>query len=407
MTAYHSTGVRGIRYRKHPSRKHGVAFDRYYFIRFQRDGERIEEGCGWASEGWTLEEAVEKLNGLRKSAKTGEGPARLSEKRELVRKEKAKTKREAVTLSDYWRDTYWPACEAEKTYRTHQREKSLWKKWIAPVLGALPFKAVAPIHLEKIKASMAKVSKGKAGQSPRSIQYALAVIRQLFNDARRHGVFLGDNPVRQVRTPKIDNRRLRFLTREEAETLLAALKRENAEAYEVSLISLFCGLRASEIFGLTWAAVDTEKGLITVKDAKNGRTRHAFMTSAVKEMFEAKGSGGPADPIYPAHRGGKTREAPGTFERVVAELGFNEGVKDRRDKVVFHSLRHTFASWLVQSGVSLYEVKERLGHRSISMTERYSHLAPEAGRGTVAVLENFMQEGGRNGNQEKIGSSAS
>jgi len=49
-------------------------------------------------------------------------------------------------------------------------------------------------------------------------------------------------------------------------------------------------------------------------------------------------------------------------------------------------MRHSFASWLVQAGVSLYEVKERLGHKSISMTERYSHLAPEAGRGTVAVL---------------------
>jgi integrase len=227
-------------------------------------------------------------------------------------------------------------------------------------------------------------------KAPRSIQYALAVIRQVFNTARRHGVFMGDNPVSQVRSPKIDNRRLRFLTRKEAEILLSTLKRENRTAWEMAMLSLFCGLRASEIFGLTWACVDFQKGLLTIKDTKNKRSRYAFMTAQIKEMLTAKKTGEPSEMIYPPVKGGKTREAPGTFERVVADLKLNEGHQDRRDKVVFHSLRHTYASWLVQSGISLYEVKERLGHRSISMTERYSHLAPEAGRGTVNVLENFM-----------------
>jgi integrase len=382
---WQSTGMQGIRFRKHPTRKNGVKFDRYFSIRYQKDGERVEEGLGWASDGWTLEDATAKLAELRKAATTGEGPARLSEKREAVRERKAKAEREAVTLSQYWDKTYFPPCKAEKTYRTWTREASLWAKWIKPTLGPLPFKSVAPFHLEKIKHRMARHK-----QSPRSVQYALAVVRQVFNDARRHGVFMGDNPTGQVRSPKIDNRRLRFLTRDEAETLLAALKRENQEAYEMSLLSLFCGLRASEIFGLTWGCVDFQKGLLTIKDSKNTRTRHAYMTAAVKEMLEAKEPGEPSALVYPPMKGGKTREAPGTFERVVADLKLNEGHQDRRDRVVFHSLRHSYASWLVQSGVSLYEVKERLGHKSISMTERYSHLAPEAGRGTVAVLENFL-----------------
>ena len=77
---------------------------------------------------------------------------------------------------------------------------------------------------------MAKDTKGKAAQSPRSIQYALAVARQIFNDARRHEIYLGDNPVKQVRTPKFSNRRLRCLSHDEADRLLAALKRENLQA---------------------------------------------------------------------------------------------------------------------------------------------------------------------------------
>ncbi|RUA17837.1 MAG: hypothetical protein DSY55_01355 [Clostridia bacterium] len=54
----------------------------------------------------------------------------------------------------------------------------------------------------------------------------------------------------------------------------------------------------------------------------------------------------------------------------------DDGITDPRQKFVFHSLRHTCASWLVMSGVDLYVVKEILGHASITMTERYSHLRP-------------------------------
>jgi len=393
--------AKGVRFYQHPTRKHGVRFDRYFAIRYQSGGERKEEGCGWASEGWTLEKAANKLHELREAAKTGEGAARLSERRELSRDKKEKAKRDAVTIGAYWDKTYFPACKAEKTYRSWTREKSLWEKWISPTVGPLPFAGIAPIHLEQIKSSMARKK-----QAPRSIQYALAVIRQVFNGARRHGVYMGDNPVSQVRSPKVDNRRLRFLTREEAETLLAALKRENPTAWEMSMLSLFCGLRASEIFGLTWACVDFPKGLLTIKDTKNTRSRYAYMTAQIKEMLQAKETGEPSALLYPPKKGGKTREAPGTFERVVAELKLNEGHQDRRDKVVFHTLRHSYASWLVGSGVSLYEVKERLGHKSISMTERYSHLAPEAGRGTVAVLEKFLKEV-EHGKEQKDGASAS
>jgi integrase family protein len=71
----------------------------------------------------------------------------------------------------------------------------------------------------------------------------------------------------------------------------------------------------------------------------------------------------------------------------VEKLGLNAGVNDPRQKVVFHTLRHTFASWLVQKGVPLHTVAELMGHRSIAMTQRYAHLSPESLRNAVNLLQ--------------------
>ena len=196
----------------------------------------------------------------------GEGGARLSERREKRKKIKAAEARDLVTFATFWTDSYLPQAEADKGRETIIRERSHFKKWLSPILGALPLKSISPIHLEKLKSEMSK-----AKLSPRSIQYALAVVRQVFNVAKRRGVFAGDNPVGKVRSPKVDNRRLRFFTREEADALLAELLKTDREAWEMALLSLHCGLRAGEIFKLTWADIDAGRGLVAVKDSKSGK----------------------------------------------------------------------------------------------------------------------------------------
>ena len=69
------------------------------------------------------------------------------------------------------------------------------------------------------------------------------------------------------------------------------------------------------------------------------------------------------------------------------DLGWNRGLNDRRLKVVFYSLRHTFASWLVMVGTPLFTVSKLLGHSDITMTMRYSHLAPDHLRQAARCLE--------------------
>ena len=78
-----------------------------------------------------------------------------------------------------------------------------------------------------------------------------------------------------------------------------------------------------------------------------------------------------------------------TSERAINKLDFNDGITDSRDKVVFHTLRHTFASWLAIQGTPIYTIKELMGHKTLAMTERYSHLIPDAKREYESFTENY------------------
>jgi len=205
--------------------------------------------------------------------------------------------------------------------------------------------------------------------------------------ARRLRRYEGESPTASVKRPKADNRRLRHLTPDEASSLLEALANVSDDLHDMALLSLHCGLRAGEVFSLTWTDIDLERGLLTLRDTKSGRNRHAYMTAQVKTALEKRSKGSPEALVFPS-KTGKVRQAiSNRFMVTVNTLGLNEGIIDPRQKVTFHTLRHTFASWLVMSGTPIYTVQKLLGHSTLTMTERYSHLAPDHMRQAVKSIE--------------------
>ena len=392
-----ASGTRGVRYYEHVTRRHGVRRDRYYAIRYTVDGRQIEEGLGWASEGMTEQEAVEMRAELIKNRRKAEGPRTLAEKRALDnadRQEKAELEEKAgknrLTFRELAEGDYKTHSKARKTERSWKAEEGYLKNWIYPVISPLPLKSIVPIHLEKIKADMAKKKK-----APRTIHYALAIVRQVFNHAARHTLFDGVNPVSKVKLPTGDNRRMRFLSREEADALLAELAAKSHDVHDMALISLHTGMRAGEVFGLTWADVDVNRGILTLRDTKNGRTRAAFMTEAVKEIFRTREKGAPSEMVFPDRNGERIDRISNTFARAVDTLKLNEGIEDRRYHVTFHTLRHTYASWHVENGTDLYAVKELLGHSDFKMTARYSHLGENTLQAAVKRLDSTLQAPGK------------
>ena len=388
------TEERGIRYYEHPARMHGKRRDRYYTLRFTVDGKQIEEALGWLSDGWTLTKARIELAKLKEAKRVGDGAVTLRQARNEAKKkrteaEKAEALERAakITVDDFWLNTYSPA-QGHKKESTVKKEENLYIRWLKPRFGEKPLAEVNEDLLEKLKLAMLA-----DGKSPRTIEYTLAIFSQIWHQANRRGIVSGIPPTRNVKLPKFDNRRMRFLSKDEARSLLHALKGVSADLYTTALLSLACGLRAGEIHSLIWADVDFSNEMILIRDPKSSKNRHAYMNQEVKSVLEGRFHGQhPGELVLPSKTGGQRGQVSKAFDKVVRELGFNNGITDPRQKVVFHTLRHTFASWLVQKGTPLYTVATLMGHSTLEMTQRYAHLAPDTTKVAALSISDVFTE---------------
>jgi len=380
MAQYKSTKYPGVRYREHKTRKHGILLDQYFFIRYQKDGRRKEEGVGWASEGWTPQKVALKLAELKEAAATGKGESRLSEarakfeaKKKLEKKAAMEQEKRGITIHEFFHQIYYPQIRKEKTQRTYEREESLFRLWIDKNIGKRTFWDIGKGDVESVFYDMVD-----SGKSVRTAEYAMTTLKQIWREAREEGYAPEMPMVSKTMKKKIsqnNNARIRFLSRSEAQILLDELHKVSIPLYEKTLISLHCGLRASEIFNLTWSQVDLEHDIFNIIDSK-GADRSVNMTKDVSELMQQKGKGQLNELVFPGREGKPSTQISQKFREVVNKL-FNQDVTDRRERVTFHTCRHTCASWMVKQGISLYLVQKVLGHSTIQVTERYSHLAPD------------------------------
>lgn len=385
---------KGIRYKEHPTRKHGKRPDRYWCIQYKLHGRNINEAVGWWSDGASQSQCEALLAELRANQKSGQGPQTLKEMREHNKERRAA---EAVakaaaahknrTLAGFWETEYLPKISLSHSSKGISSQRGLLRLWLAPVAGK-PLKDITTADLEKLVLRPMI----EAGKSPSHIRHAFIVVSVVWNLAAEMGVVSGENPVAGIKKPKKDDHRDRFLSKDEAVRLLAALKEVSIEAHDVAVLSLLSGLRVGERLALTWTDVNFEDGLIFVKDTKNKRNRHAYITAEIKEILMRRREAHPKSVIV--FLKGRPDTVYAIIRKIFAEtvqtLGLNDGVTDRRQRVVIHTLRHTFASWLVQMGTPLYTVSKLMGHRSLKVTERYAHLAPDSQRAAAMDLQGVL-----------------
>jgi integrase len=304
-------------------------------------------------------------------------------------KEKAKIPR----FSEMWK-TYLTWAEENKA-RAGVDDKGRFENHLKDPLGKKRLNDISSFELERLKSKLT----GK-GLAPATVKHCLILVREIFNKAREWGKYQGENPIHGVKLPTLSNQRERFLSHEEADLLLKELAGINGRAtHDQALLALHCGLRPGEIFNLKGQDLDFQNDIINIADPKNKHSRKVFMTQAVKKMLESRLPENAGDYIFMEREtGNRIKVISQTFDRAVDKLGFNKGIEDPRQKVVFYTLRHTFASWLAIQGTPILTIKELMGHKTLAMTERYAHLTPDMKKKATLALEADF-EASRNGNK--------
>jgi len=367
------TSFSGVYFRESEAdRFHKGKPDQCFFIRYKKDGRRIMEKAGWLSEGYSA----------RLAANIRAERLRTIRHREELPREKARVPYfdEAAKMFIEW---------AEKNKRD-KSDRARYENHLKDILGRQRMDEISPLTLEGIKSNLFKKD-----LSPATVRHVLQFVRAVFNKMILWGKYSGQNPVKMVSMPSLNNGRVRFLSFEEAKALLSELSKRSQTTHDITLLALHTGLRAGEIFKLKAQDVDLGNGILRIMDAKNRASRAAYMTQDVKEMLRARMPAGPGGLLFSPriHEKGQISRISGYFQRTADAL-FNQGVDDPRQRVVFHSLRHTFASWLAIRGTPLYTIKELMGHKTLSMTERYAHLIPDVKqKATQALGVAFKQIG--------------
>lgn len=347
----------------------------FYITYKSLEGKKIWEKIGWRSE----EISAGMASGIRNERIQ---KMRLGE----VAVPAKKRKESGLTFGQAWAifDEKWLP-----NLKGADAERSSYNYNLKPILENRPLSSITTLELEDLKMKFLK-----KGLAPASVRLIMGNIRRVYNKMDEWGLFTGVNPMNKIKLPKVDNARDRFLSADEAQTLLAAVKKRSQLWHDVSLISLNTGMRLSEILGLRDQDVDMYNRLLHL-DGKTGRRSIPMNDSVydtIKQIMDNKKEPGL---LFSTKKGTLIPScgANNSFARAVADAGLNPPNVDRRHKVVFHTLRHTYCSWLAMEGVPLYVIGEMVGHSSPDMTKRYSHLCPDKRSQTANLVQGIFANG--------------
>jgi len=368
------TRYRGVYYRESTTRQVAGRPDRCFVVWVAADN-----GKGrWHTVGWVSEGITEKLA--------------LAKRQELIQENvlgRAQKKNARATVASAV-DAYAAWAKAEG--KAIDREISRYEKHMKKPLGALRIEMITGGMLTALKADLL------TRLAPESVHHCFAFLRRAINHAISEGLHGGTNPLATGRRgtftmPKVRNACERFLTPGEAKRLLDELRQRSPQLHDMSLLSLKTGLRSTEIFSIRGQDVKKGTGEIFIT-AKGGQRQCVHASPEIIDMLLAYDRM-PGERIFQSSKGGPIKWGiSDAFGRAVDRLGLNKGIDDKRNQVWFHTWRHTFASWLAQSGeVTLLELKELMRHERIETTERYAHLIPGHQIRKLTIIDETLRQG--------------
>lgn len=274
---------------------------------------------------------------------------------------------------------------AEEYLKWAERQRSFRSKrgfiiQLVEAFGNIPLKHFTVKLMEQFQ-----TDRINRGNKPATINRLIATLKHCIHKGYQWEM-LPEETLKRVRQVKLlleNNRRLRYLSKEECDILINACSGPYLRAIVVTALNT--GMRKTEILSLKWENVDLKHGFILLDKTKNGERREIPINDTLREIFQGISRRIDIPYVFFDQKEGKPfKEIKKSFNTALRKAGIRD--------FHFHDLRHTFASHLVMNGVDLTTVRELLGHKTLTMTLRYAHLAPSHKVKAMDILDSALNQ---------------
>lgn len=267
------------------------------------------------------------------------------------------------TLSAFVNETYMPYIRSHK--RSWETDEILLRVHVLPHWGHLHLDEITNRHVIKL------LSEHRLTHKPASTNRVYDMLNTVFHLGIRWDTGLTANPLKNVRRYKENNKRERYLTEEEARRLFDALETsQSPQLKHIVAMLLLTGARLSEVLNSRWEDFDSDTKMWKIEVNKSGKTRYVPLSDGAIHLLDSMPSIAGCPYPFANPKTGKPYTSIFYAWNVVRQRA---GLSDLR----IHDLRHSFASFLINRGRSIYEVQKILGHSQIRTTQRYAHLSQE------------------------------
>ena len=344
--------------------------DKIFLIRY-RDNEKDKLiTVGKYSQGIRINYCKEKRNEILNNIRLGEAPTTIKAKR---------TKKDIIIFDTIANEYLEYSSIHNKDYKN---TKSRYVLHIKEFIGHKDINRITAYDIEQIQ----RIKNNT--HAPKTVNHIIQVVGTIYNFAIDRDRYKGNNPIKRVKKYKLDNARERFLSTEEINQLFEKIKDDKQLLLFVKL-ALCTGGRFETINQIKKKDINLDARIITLTDFKNKSTYKGFIQDDIYKILKNRLSEIQInDKVVNFHKTVDLRsKLSKKFKPILDEL-FNKGldVKDRKNRVVVHTLRHTFASHLAINGTPIYTIQKLMNHNDINMTMRYAKLSPDSGKEFVNVL---------------------
>jgi integrase len=256
--------------------------------------------------------------------------------------------------------------------------------WFKSEIGSYSLADVTPSLLIEYRSKLIENPNQRGlERTPATINRYYAALSHAFTIAVKEWEWMQENPILKITKLKEPSGRTRYLSDDERKALLKACQESQSQyLYILVILALSTGARKMEIAGLKWQDVDLQRNLIFLHDTKNKEKRSLPLTGFSKELmqkhFETRNKN--SDLVFPAKNLRKPIDIRTPFETALKRAEIED--------FTWHDLRHSAASYLAMNGASLAEIAAVLGHKTLSMVKRYSHLSDSHTAGVIERMNN-------------------